>query len=167
MIGFMDVTHVDEKPATRTSDLYYEVGLAIYLLPCRTAALVTTPASIRGAIPRPGLRKYLNQTIHGPFREAQRFLNLKFQQRDQGRAPRAEIITLSGCQWWPGRDSGRGPSRLRITPAALHLPVLGTRLIGAIGKMDIEGLYAQNVRARPVPGGPAPHPKMRASPPPS
>jgi hypothetical protein len=126
-----------------------------------------TPASIRGAIPRPGLRKYLNQTIHGPFREAQRFRNLKFQQRDQGRAPRAEIITLSGCQWWPGRDSGRGPSRLRITPAALHLPVLGTRLIGAIGKMDIEGLYAQNVRARPVPGGPAPHPKMRASPPPS
>ena len=41
MIGFMDVIHVDEKPATRTSDLYYEVGLAIYLLPCRTAALVT------------------------------------------------------------------------------------------------------------------------------
>jgi hypothetical protein len=41
MIGFMDVIHVDEKPATRTSDLYYEVDLAIYHLPCRTAALVT------------------------------------------------------------------------------------------------------------------------------
>ena len=38
MIGFMDVIHVDEKPATRTSDLYYEVGLAIYLLPCRSGS---------------------------------------------------------------------------------------------------------------------------------
>jgi hypothetical protein len=28
MIGFMDVIHVDEKPATGTSDLYYEAGLS-------------------------------------------------------------------------------------------------------------------------------------------
>ena len=52
MIGFMDVIHVDEKPATRTSDLYYEVGLAIYLLPCRTAALVTD-ARIRNTLLEP------------------------------------------------------------------------------------------------------------------
>jgi hypothetical protein len=37
----------------------------------------------------------LSQTIHAPFREAQRFLNLKLQQRDHGRAPRAAIITLN------------------------------------------------------------------------
>jgi hypothetical protein len=36
-----------------------------------------------------GTRKYLNQTIHGPFCEAQRFLNLKQQQRDNGRVSRA------------------------------------------------------------------------------
>jgi hypothetical protein len=35
-----------------------------------------------------GTRKYLNQTIHGPFREVQRFLNLKLQQRDLSRTPR-------------------------------------------------------------------------------
>ena len=30
-----------------------------------------------GRDPQMGTRKYLNQTIHGPFREAQRFLNLE------------------------------------------------------------------------------------------
>jgi hypothetical protein len=46
----------------------------------------------QGRDPQTGTRKYLDQTIHGPFREAQRFLNLKLQQRDQVRAPRAAII---------------------------------------------------------------------------
>ena len=36
-----------------------------------------------GRDPQTGTRKYHNQTIHGPFREAQRFLNLKLQQRGQ------------------------------------------------------------------------------------
>jgi hypothetical protein len=37
-----------------------------------------------------GTRKCLNQTIHGPFREAQRFLmNPKLQRRDNGRVSRA------------------------------------------------------------------------------
>ncbi len=35
----------------------------------------------QGRDPETRTRKYLNQTIHGPFREAQRFLNLKLQQR--------------------------------------------------------------------------------------
>ena len=39
----------------------------------------------QGRDPETGTRKYLNQTIHGPFREAQRFLNLKLQQRDLSR----------------------------------------------------------------------------------
>ena len=34
----------------------------------------------QGREPHTGTRKYLNQTIHGSFREAQRFLNLKLQQ---------------------------------------------------------------------------------------
>ena len=42
-----------------------------------------------------GTRKYLNQTIHGPLREAQRFLNLKLQQRDNARVPRAADLCLS------------------------------------------------------------------------
>jgi hypothetical protein len=41
-----------------------------------------------------GTRKYLNQTIHGPFREAQRFLNLKLQQRDNGRVSRAVVNVM-------------------------------------------------------------------------
>ena len=34
-----------------------------------------------GRDPQTGARKYPNQTIHGPFRKAQRFLNLKLQKR--------------------------------------------------------------------------------------
>jgi hypothetical protein len=47
-----------------------------------------------GAIHRPG-RKYHNQAICGPFREAQRFLNLKLQQRDNGRVSRAAVLSLN------------------------------------------------------------------------
>jgi hypothetical protein len=42
----------------------------------------------QGRAPQTGTRKYLNQTIRGSFREAQRFLNLKLQQRDLNRTPR-------------------------------------------------------------------------------
>jgi hypothetical protein len=45
-----------------------------------------------GRDPQTGTRKYHNQTIHGPFREAQRFLNLMLQQRDNGRVSRAAVI---------------------------------------------------------------------------
>ena len=48
-----------------------------------------------GRDPQTGTRKYHNQTIHGPFREAQRFLNLKLQQRDNGRVSRAAVISLN------------------------------------------------------------------------
>ena len=49
----------------------------------------------QGRDPQTGTCKYLNQTIHGPFREAQRFLNLKLQQRDLSLTPRAAAITLN------------------------------------------------------------------------
>jgi integrase len=54
-----------------------------------------------GRDPQTGTRKYHNQTIHGPFREAQRFLNLKLQQRDNGRVSRAAVIGLNQLldQW--------------------------------------------------------------------
>ena len=42
----------------------------------------------QGRDPQTGTRKYLNQTIHGPMRKAQRFLNLKLQQRDKTGSPR-------------------------------------------------------------------------------
>jgi hypothetical protein len=49
----------------------------------------------QGRDPETGTRKYLNQTIHGPFREEQRFLNLKLQQQDLSRTRRAAAITLN------------------------------------------------------------------------
>jgi hypothetical protein len=54
-----------------------------------------------GRDPQTGTRKYHNQTIHGPFREAQRFLNLKLQQRDNGRVSRAVVVSLNQLldQW--------------------------------------------------------------------
>jgi hypothetical protein len=82
--------------------------------------------------------KYLNHTIHGPFREAQRFLNLKLHQRDQGRAPRAAIITLNQFldQWLSMVAKARLRARtFHDYESLLRLyirPVLGTRLIGAI-----------------------------------
>src|ERR1700739_63638 len=71
----------------------------------------------QGRDPQTGTRKYLNQTIHGPPREAQRFLNLKLQPR-----------TLHDYE----------------TLLRLYIrPVVGTRLIGTIGQMDMQELYAQ------------------------
>ena len=54
-----------------------------------------------GRDPQSGTRKYHNQTIHGPLREAQRFLNLKLQQRDNGPASRAAVMSLNQLleQW--------------------------------------------------------------------
>ena len=48
-----------------------------------------------GRDPQSGTRKYHNQTIHGPFREAQRFLNLRLQQRDNGPVSRAAVMSLN------------------------------------------------------------------------
>jgi hypothetical protein len=72
----------------------------------------------QGRDPQTGTRKYLNQTIHGPFREAQRFLNLKLQQPDQCRAPRAAIITLN--QFFHQRLSMVATPRLRERTTTNH-----------------------------------------------
>jgi hypothetical protein len=54
-----------------------------------------------GRDPQSGTRKYHYETIHGPFREAQRFLNLKLQQRDNGSVSRAVVMSLNQLleQW--------------------------------------------------------------------
>jgi integrase len=54
-----------------------------------------------GRDPETGTRKYHNETIHGSFREAQRFLNLKLQQRDNARVSRAAVLSLNQLldQW--------------------------------------------------------------------
>ena len=90
-----------------------------------------------------------NQTIHGPFREAQRFLNLKLQQRDNGRVSRAAVISLNQLldQWLTTVVKAR--VRVRTfrdyeTLLRLHIrPVLGSRLIGTICQVDLQSLYAQ------------------------
>jgi hypothetical protein len=62
-----------------------------------------------------GTRKYHNHTVHGPFREARRFLNLRLQQRDNGRVSRAAGMSLNQSldQWlttvvkaWPPWQMG-------------------------------------------------------------
>ena len=102
-----------------------------------------------GRDPQTGTRKYHNQTIHGPFREAQRFLNLKLQQRDNGRVSRAAVISLNQLldQWLTTVVKARVRVRtFRDYEALLRLhirPVLGSRLIGSISQIDLQSLYAQ------------------------
>ena len=103
----------------------------------------------QGRDPQTGTRKYHNQTIHGSLREAQRFLNLKLQQRDPSRSPRPAAVTLNQYldQWL--QDVAKTKLRARTFydyESLLRLyirPALGTRLIGSIGQMDMQRLYAQ------------------------
>jgi integrase len=103
----------------------------------------------QGREPETGTRKYLNQTIHGSFREAQRFLNLKLQQRDLNRTPRAVAISLNQFldQWLATSAKPRLRARtFHDYESLLRLyirPALGRQLIGTIGQMDMQGLYAQ------------------------
>lgn len=103
----------------------------------------------QGRDPQTGTRKYLNQTIHGPLREAQRFLNLKLQQRDKTGSPRAAAISLNQFldQWLT--TVARPKLRARTfydyeTLIRLYIrPVIGTRLTGTIGQMEMQELYAK------------------------
>jgi hypothetical protein len=96
-----------------------------------------------------GTRKYLNQTIHGPFREAQRLLNLNLQQRDNGRVSRAAVLSLNQLldQWLATVVKARVRPRTfkdYETLLRLHIrPVLGSRLIGTISQIDLQTLYAR------------------------
>jgi integrase len=89
------------------------------------------------------------QTILGPFREAQRFLNLRLQQRDNGRVSRAAVLSLNQLldQWLSTVVKARVRTRtFRDYEALLRLnirPVLGSKLIGTITQIDIQSLYAQ------------------------
>jgi integrase len=102
-----------------------------------------------GRDPQTGTRKYRNQTLHGSFREAQRFLNLKLQQRDNGRVTRAAVMSLNQLldQWLTTVVKARVRTRtFKDYEALLKLyvrPVLGGRLIGTLSQIDIQNLYAQ------------------------
>ena len=58
-----------------------------------------------GRDPQTGTRKHHNQTIHGSFREAQRFLNLKLQLHGNGRVSCAAVLSLNQFS----RRAGRKP----------------------------------------------------------
>jgi integrase len=96
-----------------------------------------------------GTRKYHNQTLHGSFREAQRFLNLKLQQRDNGRVSRAAVLSLNQLldQWLTTVVKARVRTRtFKDYESLLKLyirPALGGRLIGTLSQIDIQNLYAQ------------------------
>ena len=60
-----------------------------------------------GRDPQTGRRKYHNQTLHGSFREAQRCLNLKLQQRDNGRISRPAVLARPIARPVAG-DRGQG-----------------------------------------------------------
>ena len=102
-----------------------------------------------GRDPQTGTRKYHNQTLHGSFREAQRFLNLKLQQRDNGRISRAAVLSLNQLldQWLTTVVKARVRTRtFKDYEALLKLyirPALGGRLIGTLSQIDIQNLYAQ------------------------
>jgi hypothetical protein len=91
----------------------------------------------------------LNQTIHGPFREARRFPNLKLQQRDNGHVSRAAVMSLNHLldQWLTTVVKGSvRPRAFRDYETLLRLhirPVLGSRLIGTIIQIDLQTLYAR------------------------
>jgi integrase len=96
-----------------------------------------------------GTRKYHNQTIYGPFREAQRFLNLKLQQRENGRVSRFAAMSLNQFldQWLTTVVKARVRARTfkdYQTLLGLHIrPLLGSRLIGTVSEIDIQSLYVQ------------------------
>jgi integrase len=96
-----------------------------------------------------GTRKYDKQTIHGPFREAQRFPNLRLQQRDNGRVSRAAVLSLNQLldQWLSTVVNARVRTRTfrdyEALPRLNIRPVLGGRLIGTIDQIDMQSLYAQ------------------------
>jgi integrase len=102
-----------------------------------------------GRDPQTGTRKYHNQTIHGSFREVQRFLNLKLQQRDNGRVSRPAVMSLNQLldQWLTTVVKARVRMRtFKDYEALLKLyirPALGCRLIGTVSQIDIQNLYAQ------------------------
>jgi hypothetical protein len=89
-----------------------------------------------GRDPQTGTRKYHSQTIHGPVREAHRCLNLKLQQRDNARVPRAAVLSVNQLldQWLSTQGTGQDEkvSRLLSASTAELRPVLGIRLIGTI-----------------------------------
>ena len=103
----------------------------------------------QGRDPQTGTRKYLNQTILGPLREAQRFLNLKLQQRDKTGSPRPAAISLNQFldRWLTTVARPRLRARTFYdyeTLLRLYIrPVLGARLIGTIEQMEMQELYAQ------------------------
>jgi hypothetical protein len=104
-----------------------------------------------GRDPQTGTRNYRNQTLHGSFREAQRFLNLKLQQRDNGRVSRAAVLSLDQLldQWLTTVVKTRVRTRtFKDYEALLKLyirPALGSRLIGTVSQIDIQSLYAQMI----------------------
>ena len=102
-----------------------------------------------GRDPQAGTHKYHNQTLHGSFREAQRFLNLKLQQRDNGRVSRAAVLSLNQLldQWLTTMVKPRVRTRtFKEYEALLKLYIrlaLDSRLIGTISQIDVQNLYAQ------------------------
>jgi hypothetical protein len=79
-----------------------------------------------GREPEIGTRKYHNITIHGFFREAQNYLNIKLQERHNGRLPLAAAISLNQYldQWLVTSANPRSwtkPSRRKLLMLNLAL----------------------------------------------
>jgi integrase len=102
-----------------------------------------------GHDPETGTRKYHNKTIRGSFREAQTYLNIKLQERNIGRLPRAAGIRLD-CfldQWLTTAAKPRLRPKTYTDYESLlqhHIrPALGMRPLGAITQFDIQSIYAR------------------------
>jgi len=95
-----------------------------------------------------GTRKFHNRTIRGSFREAQKYLTTKLQERDIGRQPCAAAISLNQHldQWLVTAAKPRlRPKSYGDYEALLRLhirPALDIRPLGAITSFDIQSVYA-------------------------
>lgn len=110
----------------------------------------------QGRDPQTGTRKYHNQTIHGPLREAQRFLSLRLEQRASARLSGAAAVILNQFldQWLATAARARvRATTLRDYESLLRVyirPVLGARFIGEISRRKNPDALCGDVRPQAV-----------------
>lgn len=102
-----------------------------------------------GCDPETGRRKYLNRTIRGGFRAAQRYLNSRLEERCRGTGLEGEGLTLNQYldRWLElaARPKLRTKS-YRDYKALLGLyvcPALGERELGSLRSLDLQHVYHQ------------------------
>jgi hypothetical protein len=101
-------------------------------------------------------RNYHNRTVHGSMREAQTYLTRKLRERDLGRDLEGAKITLNEYldRWLETAVRPRvRPKTFQDYQGMLHRyvrPILGERVLAGLRPLDLQTMYLQNDRTRPV-----------------